>query len=115
MAFEKTQTQVQEREKYSIDNPHDKAIILEFEEELKPFQEKNYVMFGHNLSGYRLYLHEKKLFSYSPKYPSGAVNWSRLEEYREAERKYQGLSDLVYRREQARKKERERLQSLPID
>ncbi len=114
MAFEKPQKTSYQREKYNLYDPMDKKKILDFEEELKPYLQKRVVIFGKELKGFSLYLHENRLFSYSVNYPDGAVNANNLDVYRKACLKYGALTTLWDMRAKAEEKERERVQSLNL-
>jgi hypothetical protein len=112
MAFNKTQTEVQQKESYDIYNSQDKSEILNFEKELKPYTERSFPVMGRTLKGFELYLHENGMFVYSVRYPEGAVRMDKLEEYRIATMKYQALTKLWDLRRKAEEKEAERHQSL---
>lgn len=112
MAFEKTQSATRQREKFDLYNQNDKKEVLLFEEELKPYFEKERTIFGKILKGFDLYLHDNGMFVLSVKYPDGAVRMDKLEEYRIANMKYSGLTELWDKRQEAQRKEAERLQTL---
>ena len=81
----------QEREKYNLENPVDKMIILDFEKEIKGKTFWQYLLF----KGYaRINNH----------YPEGAVLYSKIQEVTSAREKYYALSDLEKRREYAKEK-----------
>jgi len=91
----------------NIHDPFDKAVIIDFENELKAKYNRT-IQIGNNiLSWFSLYLHENNLFVYSKKYPNGSVIMSNLEAYRYARKKKKGLDELLYAREAAIRHEKE--------
>jgi hypothetical protein len=115
MAFKNAQPSVSQRERFDIYNENDKKEVLCFEEELKPYLQRSFTLFGKVLTGFELYLHENGMLRYSVRYPDGAVVFENLEKYRIADMKYHALTELWDRRQKAEQKERERIQTLNFE
>ncbi len=117
MGFTKT-TQEERGEPFNIDNQNDKRVVLEFEKELAPYEQRvvtvlaGYGRFERNLSGFELYLHENGIFRYSQAYPTGSFVVDKLPEYRFLRLKYGALCKLRERREFAKGQESARVESL---
>jgi len=113
MAFDKAPT-TPDRTRFDINESEDLRVVKEFEEELKPYMEKTLIIFGKTLTGFNLYLHEKRMFCYSKKYPDGAVCFDNLRDYRFALLKWSGLCDLNERRAWAKSKDEEDFKHLSL-
>lgn len=114
MAFGKKQVALQERGKFNLDNSNDLRVVKEFEQELKPYFARAITVFGKELSGFALYLHENEFFRYSQKYPYGAMVQANLPEFRMVKMKWDALCELNWRRKQAQKHEAENFKSLDL-
>jgi len=113
MAFDKNQENVfKSRERYDLDDPEDRKVVREFEAEVQPYLDQKKEVLGTMLKGFELYLHEKRLLRYSENYPEGAVNASRLNEFREASMKIYTLRELWDRRDAAEKHETENIERI---
>lgn len=104
MAFKKTQEESvpQSRTRYDLDNPEDRKAVREFEAEISQYIPRSIEVFGNTIKGIDVYLHEKGLLRYSRKYPYGAVNGSRLQEFRDVQMKIAALRELWDRRDVAK-------------
>ncbi|HBI17170.1 MAG TPA: hypothetical protein DDY52_03410 [Candidatus Moranbacteria bacterium] len=117
MAFNKQNPGVMSSTKKGLDirDKEDLEIVNKFEKELESSMNKKTELFdGREITGFELYLHNKGLFRFSPQYPTGAVVMANVEAYRDAKDKYSALQDLWYKRDLAKKREQERLQTLAI-
>lgn len=100
------------KEGFDLDNNNDRLEIMAFEKELDPYFEKSVMMFGREVKGFWLYLHEKGLFRYSRRYPDGAVNFNCLAAYQTANQKYEALGKLKDRRKFAQEEDNQRVEAM---
>lgn len=109
---ENNQTSVHKEKEFSLDDRNDVFVIKGFEKDLNDCCNRSVNVFGKEISGFNLYLHENNLFVYSKQYPCGAIR--NLEGYRYATKKMSALNELLYRREYMAKNELERINQLTI-
>lgn len=106
MAFSQHKTE-ERTGQFDLTDSNDKRVILEFEKELAPYEERKVVVlkgfgkFEKELSGWQLYCHENGIYRYSTAYPYGAFVLDRLAEYRFLKLKKQALDSLRVSRQMA--------------
>lgn len=120
MAFSQHKTE-ERTGQFDLMDSNDKRVILEFEKELAPYEERQVVVlkgfgkFEKQISGFELYLHEKGIYRYSTAYPYGAFVVDRLAEYRFLKLKKQALDRLRDSRRKAADHEEARMKSLVMN
>jgi hypothetical protein len=114
MAFSQHKTE-ERTGQFDLMDSNDKRVILEFEKELAPYEERQVVVlkgfgkFEKPISGFELYLHENGIYRYSTAYPYGAFVVDRLAEYRFLKLKKQALDRLRDSRRKAADHEEARI------
>jgi hypothetical protein len=98
MAFAKEQKEKYE-DKYSLNNPNHKQIILDFEKE-----------FGHK--NFMEVLQQKKYFKFNDYYKEGYVDGDYIEELTDLSEKYKTLNKLIERRHYMENKEKESFEQI---